>query len=278
MKDRHRVALVALIAISVVLHIVNIAYPSSPAFDEAHFATYASDYAAQRPYFDIHPPLGKLLYAVPLLLYPPGVRDATFISFGKDPAKEQEFKYTTTGRAFGLFPYIPLRLESGLFGILLILVTYLFLTYLTGERTVGLLGAFFVTFDNAFLVDTRFILMDGMYMALGLISLSLFFKKAPRPILSVKLTAVVFFGPLAGLAIYGLLTKRRDLPPLRDIKHFVVAGLCALAIAFLFVNNLVIPATDRVAYYRTLMDWKQSSSSAAIERIPFIYQLAASTA
>jgi dolichyl-phosphate-mannose--protein O-mannosyl transferase len=53
------------------LHIVSIAYPDTPVFDEAHFATYSSQYATGRMPIDIHPPLGKLIYAGVLTLVDP---------------------------------------------------------------------------------------------------------------------------------------------------------------------------------------------------------------
>ena len=56
-------ALAVIVAMSTVLHFWRISYPSQPLFDEVHFATYAADYVQHRAYYDIHPPLGPLMYA-----------------------------------------------------------------------------------------------------------------------------------------------------------------------------------------------------------------------
>ncbi len=57
------IALAVILAIGLGLHLYRVSYPDRPVFDEAHFATYAADYVKDRVFFDIHPPLGKLIYA-----------------------------------------------------------------------------------------------------------------------------------------------------------------------------------------------------------------------
>ena len=153
MHDRHQAhtLLIALIAAATALRLVNLGYPAQPVFDEAHFATYASDYAVGRPFFDIHPPLGKLLYALPLLAASPEARDIEFVRFGNQAG--ERFTTISTNRVlYDAFPYISLRLLSVLFGALLIVAVYAFLTALSGSPVVGLLGAVFVALDSAFAV------------------------------------------------------------------------------------------------------------------------------
>ncbi len=105
-------------------------------------------------------------------------------------------------------------------------------------RVAASLGAIFVLFDNAFLLNSRLILIDGMFIFFGVMGLALYFDKRRFAIaggmiwglaLAVKLTAVVFAGPLiAGYFLArGVAEKKKEFV---NIVRFVIMGLAVLAV------------------------------------------------
>jgi dolichyl-phosphate-mannose--protein O-mannosyl transferase len=260
---RSKLILAALIAASLFLHLFYISYPATPVNDEAHFATYAADYARGRPFFDIHPPLGKLIYATPLFLTkPPLENTAKFFDFVPGSNLNLETKWILVPSTYEGFPYLILRFISVFFGILLIIAVYSFLRILTGSESAALWGAFLIAFENTLLLETRFILMNGMYLAFGFFALALFFnKKVPAAAagalwglaLGVKLTAVVFLGAIiAELLILDRADRRAEFS---RFKKFLAAGFLVLFLVMFLPNNIFIPVKKRLALYEELFSW-----------------------
>lgn len=252
-----RITLIGILLLSAFLHGYRLSYPDTPVFDEMHFATYAADYALGRPFVDIHPPLGKVLYAVPLVLSLHGFTDASFVNTRFD-AEGERMAMDLNWHPFGTLPYIALRLISVFFGLLLIVAVYAFLAALTGSETAGVIAAAFIAFDNAFLLETRTILLDGMYLSLAFGSLALLFKKKAAPILGgivfglavgVKLIAGIFALPLCLLVIFHDVSDRTIRPDRRTIIRFLTTGVAVFAAIVLFMNNILLPADGRIALY-----------------------------
>lgn len=262
-KRLHKLLVILLLSISLFLHLVCLSYPAEPVFDERYFATYAVAYRTHTPYFDLHPPLGKMLYALPLFLFSTSsLADAPFIDLKIDSAGTVHPKMFSN--PYNFFPYVPLRLVSAFFGVLLVFAMYLFIKAVTQNDSAALLGMFFATFENALLVDTRLILLNGMYLSLGFLALAFVLKGKSRPIiggilwglaLSVKLTAVVFLGPL--LIAY-FLKRRLERLWLRRLLTFVGTGFVVLFLVWFVANNLLIPAEERIALYQPLFAWMGS--------------------
>lgn len=245
-------ALGAMVVIGLGLHLWRIGYPARPVFDEAHFATYAADYASGRAFDDVHPPLGKLIYAAVLSFFPAEtVSRAQFSEIVRAP--DGTLNARATDIPYGDFPYVALRMVSALFGALLPVTLYFFMMNIGAGRIAALLAAAFVMLDNAFLVDTRLILLDGMFIAFGIAALALYFHKRCFAVaagaiwglsLAVKLTGIVFVGPV--LAAY-LLARRGAMrgdanktqtqiqtqKELERLSKFVVAGLIVLFLVVL---------------------------------------------
>ena len=235
---RYEIAVfIGLLALSLGLHLWNIARPAEPVFDEAYFTTYAANQALGKVYFDVHPPLGKWLYSLPLLFYPSStVSRADYITLSHDAATDS-LQTNYNPAPYGNFPYLPLRLISVFFGLILAAGFYLLLRTLAGPpAAIG--GTFLLVLENALLFDTRFVLMDGMYLAFGIWSLYFLFKERSRPViagllfglaLGVKLTAVVFAGAAAVAWAMGWLRGLKG----RDIGRFVIAAsVVLLAVEF----------------------------------------------
>ncbi|HKR52352.1 MAG TPA: phospholipid carrier-dependent glycosyltransferase [Pseudonocardiaceae bacterium] len=136
--------LIVLIFLAAVTRLAAITHPRAIVFDEVYFREYALRYLDGSYYFDLHPPLGKLLLAGWAKLF--GV-SATAQS--TDPA-------------------VTLRLLPALAGITLVAVFYLFLRELTASRRVATFGAALVLLDNAILVESRLILVDSMLLLFGI--------------------------------------------------------------------------------------------------------------
>ncbi len=136
--------LVVLTFLAAVTRLTAITHPRAIVFDEVYFREYALRYLDGSFFFDIHPPLGKLLLAGWAKLF--GV-SATVQS--TDPA-------------------VALRLLPALAGTALVAVFYLFLRELTASRRVATFGAALLLLDNAILVESRLILVDSMLLLFGI--------------------------------------------------------------------------------------------------------------
>lgn len=142
------VELLVLAFLAAVTRLAGIGHPRAIVFDEVYFREYALRYMDGSYYFDLHPPLGKLLLAGWARLV--GV-SATAES--TDPA-------------------VALRILPALAGIALILVFYQFLRELTASRKVATLGAALLLLDNAILVESRLILINSMLLLFGMAAIT----------------------------------------------------------------------------------------------------------
>jgi len=279
--NRHSFTLAAIVALGVLLHVINVDYPDRPVFDEAHFATYAADYAYRRPHLDIHPPLGKTIYAAAILLFDQNPPDESrFVKIEKD-SRSTNILYEVLDRPYGGFPYIALRLTNAVFGILLPVFAYLFLRQIVSGTLIPLLAAFFILVENSLLVETRLILLNGMYLAFGLAALTCFFHRQRRkPLLggilwgfalNVKLLALGFSGPV----IISLLVDR-DIPlatRIRNAAAFFFAGIGVFLILLAALNSFFVPVDERISYYQTLIPWiSRSAPEDAFPNAPAMFR------
>jgi len=234
--------LIVIVALGAGLHFWRIGYPSWPVFDEIHFATYSADYALGRTFEDIHPPLGKMIFASVLAFYPTtDLVGAHFLDVVRAP--DGTIAVIPHEMPFGNFPYVALRAVSALFGIALPVALYFLMRGLGAGRVPSSLAALFIVFDNAFLVDTRLILVDGMFIAFGVAALALYFHERKWSVaagavwglaLAVKLTAVVFAAPV--LAACLLAIGARSVAQKSEWAHFArfaVTGIVVLAVIFI---------------------------------------------
>ncbi|MBR2828062.1 MAG: phospholipid carrier-dependent glycosyltransferase [Bacilli bacterium] len=128
------------------LHLVpkNISFLNSTYFDEVYYARSAYEYVHGINVYEwTHPPLGKLLIAIPIKL-------------------------------FGFSPFT-FRLMGNLFGILLIPIMYILTKKIFKSRRWALLGALLMMFDNFHFAHTRIALVDGIQVTFILLSV-LFMK------------------------------------------------------------------------------------------------------
>jgi len=126
--------------------------PAAVVFDEVYFKVFAGDYFTHSYYFDIHPPLGKLLLAGWAWLA--RIDPSTLVNTSD--------------------PSVMLRVLPALAGAAIIPVFYVFLRQLKASRRIATLGAALLLLDNAILVESRFVLIDSMLILFGLSAVTCF--------------------------------------------------------------------------------------------------------
>jgi len=152
-----RPELLCLIAASALTHFWRLFKPRAVVFDEFHFERFASAYLTGRFYFDVHPPLGNLMYAATAAL----LRIPADVLARPDPAPM-------------------LRILPATFGTITIPLVYTILRQLGSGRHVAALGALAILCDNALLVWSRFVLLDIFLIGFGLGAVSLYLAARSR--------------------------------------------------------------------------------------------------
>jgi len=139
-----------------------LSFPKNVVFDECHFGLYATKYLSHQYFFDIHPPLGKLILGLVAFL--------AKIQPGFDFQIFQEYSN---------FNYLALRSTVAFFGSLFVVLIYFLVRELGFSKNAAFLASFFVLFDNALLVQSRLILIDIFLLFFIFLSLYLYaiFKK-----------------------------------------------------------------------------------------------------
>jgi len=151
-KGRDNLALILLIALSFTTHFWALGQPNEVVFDEVHFGKFASAYYTGNYYFDIHPPLGKLILA----------------AGGRLTGFEPGFSFESIGLKYPDSKYYGLRFFPALAGSLIALAVYLIIRNLGGSKKMALLGMLFIILENSFLIQTRLILIDAFLLLFGL--------------------------------------------------------------------------------------------------------------
>lgn len=144
LPPRWRPELVGLVALAILTRLTAVTTPVSVVFDEVYFKNFAGHYLDGRYFFDIHPPLGKLLLA----------GWAKLLGLGAGSLLDT--------------PAVTLRFLPALAGIAIIPLFWAILRRFGVSRPFAFLGAAALLFDNALLVESRFILIDAFLMLFGL--------------------------------------------------------------------------------------------------------------
>ena len=241
MSFSHRFFVVFVLLLSLELHFVGIWHPQEAVFDEVHFGKFVSGYLTGEYFFDIHPPLGKLAIA--------GMARIAGFTPG--------FDFLKIGEQYPNYQYIWLRFLPALFGSALAPLIYLLTLRLSRNMWAARMAALFIVFENALLVQSKFILIDSFLLFFGFTALyffletNIFFPEGKWGwwscgvavlcaglALSVKWTAASFWG-LILLFGFGLLIKkviawrrRRGVPRSAEKKEFMrmLAGYAMLLI------------------------------------------------
>ncbi len=153
--------LLIILAVSLTTHFAFFGQPNQTVFDEVHFGKFVSGYYTHEYYFDIHPPLGKLMIA----------------GFAKLFNFKPEFSFAKIGDPFPDNKYLALRFLPSLAGALLPIVIFLLTLQLKFTPKAAFAAGVLAAVDNAILVQTRHILMDAFLLLFGFSALLAYFKK-----------------------------------------------------------------------------------------------------
>eukprot|EP00050_Salpingoeca_kvevrii_P001792 m.179374 g.179374 ORF g.179374 m.179374 type:complete len:744 (+) comp10458_c0_seq5:1397-3628(+) len=129
--------------------------PAEVVFDEVHFGRFAYYYAEREFFFDVHPPLAKMILALGALFGP-----------------RNGFGFSEISLAYPQdLPFGAMRMVVALFGTLHIPLVFVILRRMKCTNPSALLGSVLVAFDNALVTQSRFILLDAIMIFFILASL-----------------------------------------------------------------------------------------------------------
>lgn len=178
--------LLVLLLLSGVLHFAGLHHPDSVVFDEVNFGAYIQSYSCSGEYFfDIHPPHAKLIIAA--------VSKILGLS-GKD-------RYTAIGDPYEPGTAVRMRMAPAYIGSLIPLAVFVLLRQLGASRSAGFFGGLLFVFENALLLQTRIVALDGFLIFFTLTSLSVFLYAMKQPRQRKRLPSFAVSGILASLAL-----------------------------------------------------------------------------
>ncbi|KAJ8687182.1 hypothetical protein QAD02_022976 [Eretmocerus hayati] len=216
--------------------------PRSIVFDELHYGKYVGLYMKRTFFFDSHPPLGKQLISAAAYL-------AGF---------DGNFKFDRIGSPYASsVPLFALRLIPAVCGSLIIPTAYHLALELKLRQWSSVIAAMLLLFDNAFLTQSRFILMESILMQfslMGLLCIMKFRKVMDKPTTIswwfwltlgvVNLTCALcvkyvgFYSLLLGLYIvwrdYWSLIPRKNFPAV-TLYLYLLARVLVIGVVITFV-------------------------------------------
>lgn len=183
-------AVFIILILSVATRFAFFGYPDETVFDEVHFGKFVSGYYTGEYYFDIHPPLGKLMIA----------------GFAKLFDFKPEFNFAEIGEKFPDKKYLALRFLPVLAGTLLPIIIFILILELGLSPMAAFAGGMFIIFENAILTQSRLMLLDPFLLLFGFASLLFYFKYTKNRILNTKylILAAIFSGLAISIKWTGL--------------------------------------------------------------------------
>ncbi|CAD6574542.1 MAG: hypothetical protein CYPHOPRED_005451 [Cyphobasidiales sp. Tagirdzhanova-0007] len=222
-------------------------HPDGVVFDEVHFGKFASYYIRREYFFDVHPPLAKLLFAFA----------------GWAIGYDGHFEFENIGDDYNKndVPYVGLRAFPAILGSLTPPVVYGIMRESGYPRLIAILSAMLILFDNAHVTQTRLILLDApmiLFQACAIYAYIRFYKLRYLEFtqawwtwlvttgiflaftISCKMVGLFMFltvGSAVCIDLWNILDVRRGLSMKRVSQHFFarVLGLIIVpAIVYLF--------------------------------------------
>jgi len=203
-----------------------LAYPSEIIFDEVHFGKFVNAYFSHKYYFDIHPPLGKLMIA----------------GFAGMFGYKGKISFEKIGAQADSKSLFVLRFLPAFFSALFPLIIYFLLKELGISARNSLLGALLVIFENGILTHSKFILIDIFLLFFGFVALYFYLKHKKEKNEKIKrlfLVLAFFFSAMAfsikwtGLSFIGLILVDILFAFFKKRKRFL--QFCLEIIVFFFV-------------------------------------------
>ncbi|KAI5782409.1 Dolichyl-phosphate-mannose-protein mannosyltransferase-domain-containing protein, partial [Pyronema domesticum] len=282
----YKIALAVITALAFVTRFHRLGHPNEVVFDEVHFGKFASYYLEHTYFFDVHPPFGKLLFALM----------GWFVGY------DGHFKFENIGDSYisNGVPYVAFRAMPAMLGALTVPVVFLTMQESGYSLPAAITAAMLVLFDNAHIGQTRLILLDAtliLSMACSLLCYVRFYKLRDQPfgrkwwkwllltgvalscVISTKYVGVFTFVTIGGAVIvdlWNLLDYKRGLSLQQFGQHFAARALGLIIVPFFFylfwfqVHFTVLyksgPGDDFMspAFQETLADNALSASSITV--------------
>ncbi|PGH09609.1 hypothetical protein AJ79_05665 [Helicocarpus griseus UAMH5409] len=286
----YRAALVILTVLAFATRFWNISYPDEVVFDEVHFGKFASHYLQRTYFFDVHPPFGKLLFAL----------GGWLVGY------DGHFLFDNIGDSYieNKVPYVALRAMPAIQGALTVPVVFLIMWESGYSLPASVLSAGLILFDNAHIGEDRLILLDAtlvLTMALSILCYVRFSKTRNEPfgrkwwkwllLTGVSLSCVIstkyvglftFFtvGSAVVIDLWDLLNVNRSggaITLVKFVKHFAARTFGLIIVPFFFylfwfqvhfaILNRSGPGDDFMSpeFQQTLSDNAMTSKSVGIE-------------
>jgi len=169
-----------------IVHLAFLSYPSQVVFDEVHFGKFVGAYFTGQYYFDIHPPLGKLMIA----------------GWAKLNNVNPVFDFDHIGEALPSHTLFVMRFAPAFFGGIFVLAFSWLAWLISRSKKTALLAGVLILLDNAFLVQSRFILVDIFMLTFEVLALCFFFLQQRQKPFGLKwFLALILTGLFFGLTI-----------------------------------------------------------------------------
>ncbi|KAG6813150.1 hypothetical protein H0H92_013556 [Tricholoma furcatifolium] len=136
-----------LTACAFALRFYKIGSPDQVVFDEVHFGKFASHYLKREYYFDVHPPLAKMLFGLA----------GWFVGFDGNFLFEQIGDSYTNANV----PYVGMRALPAILGSLTVPIVYAIMKESGYSTIIAAFSASIILFDNAHIAQARLILLDA---------------------------------------------------------------------------------------------------------------------
>jgi dolichyl-phosphate-mannose-protein mannosyltransferase len=207
--------LYVLIALTFITRFSSLSYPPEVVFDEVHFGKFSSAYFTHEYYFDIHPPLGKLMIA----------------GFGNLFGFKPDITFEEIGEEAGGGQLFMLRFLPALGGALFVFAIYALILKMGLSKKTAYLGAILVLFENAILAQSKFILMDIFLLLFGFASLYFYFsyrKTENKKFKNWYLLWAAFFSALAfsikwtGISFWALICLLVFIEKIKNLKIKII--------------------------------------------------------
>ncbi|KAG0043195.1 hypothetical protein BGZ83_011724, partial [Gryganskiella cystojenkinii] len=140
--------LAGLTIVALITRFYKISEPSEVVFDEVHFGKFAAYYIRGEYFFDVHPPLAKMMLG----------------AMGYLMGFDGKFLFDNIGDDYisNKVPYVGLRALPAFLGALTVPIVYQTMREAGFPILTCALAGLFVTFDNMLVTQTRLILLDSM--------------------------------------------------------------------------------------------------------------------
>lgn len=155
--------IIILVTVSTLLRFPMLEHPYYPQLDEGVIVSFIASTIEGTPFFDIHPPLIKIIFA------------EIAEQFGPFSTRKIEV-LALPRQSFGDFHYIPLRMLTAFFGVLLVLLVYAVGRGMKHRPAIAGTLALFIAIESAFVIYSRTMLPDTFLLVFefGAITLLLF--------------------------------------------------------------------------------------------------------